>query len=61
MRLPAGDKAQNERNLAIRRADDENVKKARQNDMSGSIRLQSPNGTWWTLTVDDSGNVSGTS
>jgi len=61
MRLPAGDKAQDERNLAIRRADDENVKKARQNDMSGSIRLQSPNGTWWTLTVDDSGNVSGTS
>lgn len=61
MRLPAGDKAQNERNLAIRRADDENVKKARQNDISGSIRLQSPNGTWWTLTVDDSGNVSGTS
>lgn len=61
MRLPAGDKAQNERNQAIRKADDENVKKDRRNDINGSIRLRSPNGTWWTLTVDDSGNVSGTS
>jgi hypothetical protein len=58
MNLPGGDSAQNARNRQIEKADRENVKRARQNDISGTIRLRSPDGTWWTLAVDNSGNVS---
>jgi len=57
MKLPRGDAAQNERNRQIEKADGENIKRDRENFVSGTIRLQSPDGTWWTLTVDNGGNV----
>jgi hypothetical protein len=57
MRLPAGDSAQNERNRQIEKADRENVKKSRKNYIDGKLLLQSPDGTWWTLAVDNAGNV----
>lgn len=59
MKLPAGDSAQNERNRQIEQADRQSVKRDRQNDITGSIRLRSPDGTWWTLTVSNSGVVTG--
>ena len=60
MNLPAGDNAQNQRNRQIEAADRFNVKRDRQNDISGTIRLQSPNGTWWTIKVSDAGIVTAT-
>jgi hypothetical protein len=57
MKLPAGDTAQNERNRQIEKADRENVKKSRDNYIDGKLLLQSPDGTWWTLAVDNAGNV----
>jgi len=60
MKLPVGDKGQNERNRQIEKADRENVKKTRENYISGELLLQSPDGTWWTLTVDNAGNVTAT-
>jgi len=60
VRLPAGDGPQNERNRQIEKADRENVKKSRENRIDGKLLLQSPDGTWWTLTVDNAGNVTAT-
>lgn len=57
MKLAAGDSAQNERNRQLEKADRENVKKSRNNYISGKLLLQSPDGTWWTLAVDNAGNV----
>jgi hypothetical protein len=57
VRLPTGDAAQNERNRQLEKADGENVKKARENYITGKLLLQSPDGTWWTLAVDNAGNV----
>lgn len=57
MKLPAGDAAQNERNRQIEQADRDAMKKNRENFVSGAIKLQSPDGTWWTLQVDNAGNV----
>jgi hypothetical protein len=57
MRLPSGDADQNERNRQLEKADRENMKKSRENYLSGTLLLQSPDGTWWTLAVDNAGNV----
>ena len=57
MRLPSGDTAQNERNRQLEKADRDSVKKAQDNYINGKLLLQSPDGTWWTLAVDNAGNV----
>jgi len=57
MRLPSGDTAQNERNRQLEKADRDSVKKAQDNYINGKLLLQSPDGTWWTLAVDNVGNV----
>jgi len=58
MNLPPGDRDQNERNRQLEAADRFNVKRDRQNDIIGTIRLQSPDGTWWTIKVSDAGVIS---
>lgn len=56
MRLPnVQGWSENERNRALERADRANVKKDKENRVSGSILIQSPDGNWWRLTVDNSG------
>jgi len=57
MKLPSGDQTQNERNRQIEKEDRDNVKKSRTNYVTGKLLLQSPDGTWWTLAVDNAGNV----
>jgi len=60
MKLPSGDQTQNERNRQIEKEDRDNVKKSRTNYVTGKLLLQSPDGTWWTLAVDNAGNVTAT-
>jgi len=57
MKLPTGDSTQNERNRQLEKEDRDNVKKSRENYIGGTLLLQSPDGTWWTLAVDNAGNV----
>lgn len=52
---------QTELHNQIRSADTQNLKLDQDNFLdSGSISLQSPDGTWFILSVDNSGNLSAT-
>ena len=52
---------QNNLQNAIRNADNQNLKLDKDNFLeSGSICLQSPNGKWFIIKVDNSGNLSAT-
>lgn len=62
MRLPSGAAAELARNGILERADAENHKRGRDIEVAPArLILTSPDGTRWTITVDNTGTIAATS